>query len=57
MGGAGAHLEAAGKLAREAMMFSESRYFSLNPNMSLVSKEMAAADPFWAPKAATNRAP
>lgn len=57
MGGAGAHLEAAGKLAREAMMFSESRYFSVNPNMSLVSKEMAAADPFWAPKAATNRAP
>jgi hypothetical protein len=39
------------------MMFSESLYFSVNPNMSLVSKEMAAADPFWAPKAATSRAP
>jgi hypothetical protein len=53
MSGAGAHLEAAGKLAKEAIMNTEVRYFNVNPAISLVPKELAAADPFWAPKAAT----
>jgi hypothetical protein len=58
MAGAGAHMVEAGKLAKESIMSSDSRYFEVNPGMSLVSKEMAAADPFWAPKAAaTKRAP
>jgi hypothetical protein len=48
----------AGKLAKESIMSSDSRYFEVSPGMSLVSKEMAAADPFWDPKApATKRAP
>jgi len=55
MGGAGAHLEAAGKLVREAVMSTDSRYFEVNPRMSLVSKEMAA-DPFWGPKPAAKKA-
>jgi hypothetical protein len=58
MASAGAHLAEAGKLAKESIMSSDSRYFEVSPGMSLVSKEMAAADPFWAPKApATKRAP
>jgi hypothetical protein len=58
MGGAGTHLEEAGKLARETVMSTEVRYFSVNPNMSVVSKEMMASDPFWAPKPApATRAP
>ena len=52
MSGASAHLEAAGKLAKEAIMSSEVRYFTVNPRISLVPKEMAAADPFWATKPA-----
>jgi hypothetical protein len=53
MAGAGAapHLEAAMKLSKEAIASTNVRYFTVNPRMSLVSKEMAAADPFWAPKA------
>jgi predicted secreted Zn-dependent protease len=50
MANAGAHLTAAGKLASEAIMNTELRYFSVNPRMSLVSKELAASDPFWAAK-------
>jgi hypothetical protein len=52
MGGAAAHMEAAGKLARESIVSTEVRYFNVNPAISLVPKEMAAADPFWAPKPA-----
>ena len=50
MANAGAHLTAAGKLASEVIMNTEHRYFSVNPRMSLVSKELAASDPFWAAK-------
>jgi len=48
--GASAHMDAATKLSKDAIMSTEARYFSVNPRMSVVSKEMAAADPFWAPK-------
>lgn len=47
MGGAGPHLEAAGKLAKEAVANTNVRYFTLNARMSLVPKEWAASDPFW----------
>lgn len=50
MSGASAHLEAAGKLAKDGVLSTEVRYFNVNPAVSLVPKEMAAADPFWAPK-------
>lgn len=52
MAGAGAHLQEAEKLAKDGIMNTESRYFEVNPKMSLVSKELAASDPFWAPKPA-----
>lgn len=52
MTGASAHLEAAGKLAKDAVMSTELRYFTVNPSISLVPKAMADADPFWAPKPA-----
>lgn len=51
MANAGPHLEAAGKLAAEAIMSSEARYFAVNPRMSLVPKELMDSDPFWAVKA------
>ncbi len=50
MAGAAPHLEAALKLVTAAVMSTEQRYFSINPQMSLVPKELAASDPFWAPK-------
>jgi len=50
MSGSSAHLEAVGKVAKEAVLSTEVRYFNVNPAISLVPKEMAAADPFWAPK-------
>ena len=52
MANAGAHLQEIGKLSGEAIMSTELRYFSVNPRMSLVPKELAASDPFWAPKPA-----
>lgn len=44
------HLEAATKLVREGGMSTEVRYFTVDPQMSSVSKETIAADSFWAPK-------
>lgn len=50
--GATTHFEAASKLEREGVISAETRYFTVNPRISVVPKEMAAADPFWAPKPA-----
>jgi hypothetical protein len=47
------HMEAAGKLAKEGIMSTEARYFTVNPTMSVMPKEMMASDPFWAPKKPT----
>ena len=49
---AGTHLDAAGKLAKEAILSTEVRYFTINPRISVVPKEVIAADPFWDPKPA-----
>ena len=43
-------MEALGKLSREGVMSTDVRYFTVDPQMSTVTKEMAASDPFWAPK-------
>lgn len=48
--GGAAHFQAATKLSAEAVMSTETRYFSINPRMSLVPKELSASDPFWAVK-------
>ena len=56
MANAGPHMEAITKLSGEAIMSTETRYFTINPRMSLVPKELAASDPFWAVKAATAKA-
>jgi len=41
----------ADKLAVDAIMFSETSVYAMNPQMSYVSKEMIAGDPgFWTPK-------
>ena len=50
MSGAGPHMEAAGKLAKDAIQSTEVRYFTINPRISMVPKEIIAADPFWDPK-------
>ena len=42
-------LESLMKSMRDAVTTSNARYFTVNPGMSLVSKELMA-DPFWAPK-------
>jgi hypothetical protein len=43
----------AAKLAGEAILFSETSVYAMNPQMSYVSKEMIAGDPaFWTPKPA-----
>jgi hypothetical protein len=47
---AAAHMEPVTKLSREAVMSTETRYFTVDPQMSSVGKETMAADPFWAPK-------
>ncbi|HKP29643.1 MAG TPA: hypothetical protein VJU15_09565 [Gemmatimonadales bacterium] len=52
MGSAGPHMDAAGKLAKEAIESTEVRYFTINPRISMVPKEIVAADAFWDPKAA-----
>jgi hypothetical protein len=52
MGAAPADLEGMMKASRESVMNSNARYFTVNPRMSLVSKEYEA-DPFWAPKKTT----
>jgi len=49
MGANPADLEGLMKPWREGVVNSNTRYFTVNPRMSLVSKEYAA-DPFWAPK-------
>ena len=53
MANAGPHLQEITKLSSEAIMTTESRYFAVNPRMSVVPKELAARDPFWAVKTAT----
>jgi hypothetical protein len=50
MGTNPADLEGIMKASRESVMNTNSRYFVLNPRMSLVPKELMASDPFWAPK-------
>jgi hypothetical protein len=55
MGSAGSHLEAAGKLAKDAILSTEVRYFTINPRISVVPKEVVAADSFWDPKPAPVR--
>ncbi|MGQ0701751.1 MAG: hypothetical protein ACT4PM_01295 [Gemmatimonadales bacterium] len=45
-------LEGMMKASREAVASTNGRYFTVNPRMSLVSKELEA-DPFWAPKKPT----
>ena len=50
MAAGAAHMEALGKLSREGVMSTDVRYFTVDPQMSTVTKEMAASDPFWAPK-------
>lgn len=40
----------ADKLTAESVMFSETNVYAFNPQMSYVTKEMIAADPFWTPK-------
>ena len=52
MSGAGPHMQAAGKLAKDAIESTEVRYFTINPRISMVPKEIIAADRFWDPKAA-----
>lgn len=52
MSTAGPHMEAAGKLAKEAILSTDMRYFTINPRISMVPKEVVAADPFWDPKPA-----
>lgn len=47
-----ADLEGMMKSVRESVMNSNSRFFTVNPRMSLVPKELMASDPFWAPKPA-----
>lgn len=49
-GAAATELEGLMKAAREAVTSTNLRYFNVNPRMSLVSKELMAADPFWAVK-------
>lgn len=44
-------------LERESIMSSESNLYTVNPKMSYVSKELAAADPeFWTPKPKATKA-
>ena len=57
MGSARPHMDAAGKLAKEAILGTEVRYFTINPRISMVPKEVVAADPFWDPKPAPVRKP
>jgi hypothetical protein len=57
MGSAGPHMDAAGKLAKDAIVSTEVRYFTINPRISMVPKEVVAADPFWDPKPAPVRKP
>lgn len=47
---AGEHLDAAGKLVKEAVLSTEVRYFTINPRISVVPKEVVASDAFWDPK-------
>ena len=51
-GAAPADLESVMKAAREGVVSSTSRFFTVSPSMSLVSKELAASNPFWKPKVA-----
>jgi hypothetical protein len=57
MGSAGPHMDAAGKLAKDAIVSTEVRFFTINPRISMVPKEVVAADPFWDPKPAPVRKP
>lgn len=52
-----ADLEDLTRRFREAIVSSTNRYFNVNPAMSYPSKEMIAADSFWAPRPATARQP
>lgn len=52
MGSSPADLEGIMKASREAVVSTNTRYFTVNPRMSLVPKEYAS-DPFWAPKPMT----
>ena len=57
MGASPADLEGIMKASREAVTGTNSRYFTVNPRMSLVPKEWAS-DPFWAaPKPAAPKKP
>jgi len=49
-GAAPADLESLMKTVREGVVSSTSRFFTVSPKMSLVSKELAASNPFWKPK-------
>jgi hypothetical protein len=51
-GAAPADLESVMKTVREGVVSSTSRFFTVNASMSLVSKELAASNPFWKPKVA-----
>jgi hypothetical protein len=53
MSAEGDHLEAASKLAKDAILSTEVRYFTINPRLSVVPKETVAADPFWDPRPAS----
>jgi hypothetical protein len=53
----GRKFDALQKDMEDMMTFEESRLMAINPQMSYVSKETAAADPdFWTPKAAAAKA-